>query len=185
MNLLVKIQNMIKRVIVDRPGTTPQLKHLGDGVLPNVEHLEPQGLHFIAVAGADGVVVCPSAQTSATVALGLSGPVPTDAIDPGEGGLHYMGTFKVFLAKDGTTHLGQKDPDDFVAKAQLVLDELNQVKQDLTDFKSKFDGHVHPAITTATLGLSGPATVTVSATATPFPAPHSPASVGSTLVKVQ
>jgi Phage protein Gp138 N-terminal domain len=43
----------------------------------------------------------------------------------------------------------------FVALANLVLDRLNTIQ-------TTFDGHTHPAVTTATVGLAGPATVTVS-----------------------
>ncbi len=152
-----KLQNIVRRAFVDRPGVKPSLAHIGDSIAPDVEHMQPQGLHFIAPAGAQGVLLAPSAITSSAFALGLGGDVPSDSVQPGEGGLHYLGAFKVFLAADGTLALGSKVPDDFVALASLVDDRLSSIR-------SAFNAHTHDAVTTATVGLAGPATVTVSPT---------------------
>jgi hypothetical protein len=182
MSLLVKIQSLIKRTVVDLPSATPQLQHNDDSLIPGVEHMEPQGLHFIAPQGAQGLILCPAAQTSNAVAVGLQGQVPSGTIQPGEGGLHYLGEWKVFLAADGSVSFGQQDASDFVALASLVLNELNQVKSDLTAFKTVFDAHTH--ITTATIGL-GPLVGVNAPPAAPFPPPHSPASVASSVLKAE
>lgn len=165
-----KLQNIVRRAFVDRTGIKPSLVHVGDSITPDVENMQPQGLHFIAPRNAQGALLAPSAVTSSAFVVGLGGDVPTDAAAPGEGGLHYLGAFKVFLAADGKLSLGSKLPADFVALASLVDDRLQKIQ-------SKFDAHTHPAITTATVGLAGPATVTVSAPGSPISALASVASV--------
>lgn len=54
---------------------------------------------------------------------------------------------------DGSTVIAEGT--NFVALANLVMSGLNKLQ-------TTFDAHTHPAITTATAGLAGPATVTVS-----------------------
>jgi hypothetical protein len=56
---------------------------------------------------------------------------------------------------DGSVVIAEGAGTDFVALAGLVMAAVNKLQ-------STFDGHTHPAITTATVGLAGPATVTVS-----------------------
>jgi phage gp45-like len=48
--------------------------------------------------------------------------------EAGEGGLYYMGEWKVFLAADGTVALGAKDPSDYAALASLVEAELDKIR---------------------------------------------------------
>ena len=161
--ILAAIRNMVMRARVDRPGATPQLIALGGRAYPSVENRQPQGLYFNPPAGAVGVMVSPAGDPSAAMAVGVGGTTP-DAPAAGEGGLHYLGTFKVFLAADGTVHLGQKDPTDFVALA-------SKVDAALTAFETWAGTHVHAGVTPGG-GASGPATP---------PAAHTP--VGSVSVK--
>ena len=176
-DLYVKLQNLVRRARVDRPGVKPQVAHLGDALVPDVEHMEPQGVHFIAPSGAQGVLLSPNGVTAAAVALGLGGAVPTDSVAAGEGGLHYLGAYKVFLKADGTLALGAFAPSDWVALASKVDSELTSIKSDLTGIKAAFDAHTH--ILALSLG-----TGTASPPASPAPAPHTPASVASATVKV-
>lgn len=121
--LRVRIENLITRAVMDRPdsnGRYLQVLWGGDRVSADVEHLEPQGLHFCPPADASLVVLAPGGSRAGVVALGAGGEVPADAVAAGEGGLHYLGTYKVFLAADGSTCLGAKEPDDFVALASKV-----------------------------------------------------------------
>lgn len=118
-NILVRLQNLITRVRVDRPGGKPQVAGRGDAVYSDREVFEPQGVHFVAAADAQGVQLSPDGQTSAGIVVGLGGQKPADG-SPGEGGLHLLGTYKIYLALDGKLHLGAKDPGDFVALASKV-----------------------------------------------------------------
>ena len=130
-----RLQGIIKRAVVDltsSDGTKHQLLHSGDGVLPDVEYLEPQGLHFATPGAAQGLILCPGAQTSNAVSACLSGAVPSGDLAPGEGGLHYLGEWKVFLAKDGTVSFGDQVSADFVALASKVDAEIARIDQAIT-----------------------------------------------------
>ena len=78
-----------------RLGSGRQVRFLGGGVLPEVAHLEPQGLHLRGPVGAQGLVVCPTASLDNAMLVGASGTRPGTALDPGERGPHYMGSFKI------------------------------------------------------------------------------------------
>lgn len=115
--ILIRLQNLVRLGTVDR-GEQIQLQ--GGDVSPAVPHYEPQGVHFGPVPGARCVVLSPNGVTAQPVALGQSASVPGASIGAGEGGLHYQGTFKVYLAADGTVALGEQMPADFVALASKV-----------------------------------------------------------------
>lgn len=92
----------------------------------------------------------------------------------------------IHIKDNGEIHLAAENADQFVALAQKVLDELNQVKADLDAVKTTFDSHMH--ITTATVGLAppvgsigviGPASAAGSVITTP----HTPQSVAAEKVK--
>ncbi len=114
------IRNVIARCKVNRTGIKPQLTWLGVRTTPDVEHMQPQGHHFIASEDAQGVLAAPAGDPSVAMALGLGGPVPDGDDAPGEGGLHYLGSWRVYLAADGTVHLGEKDPGDAATVESLV-----------------------------------------------------------------
>jgi hypothetical protein len=90
------------------------------------------------------------------------------------------GAYKVVCAD---IRLGDKNPSDYAALAQKVLDELTKVKTDLAAVKSTFDSHVHILTISAQSGAGG--TGTAAAPAAPIPDPHSPASVACTTTKVK
>jgi hypothetical protein len=136
MNLMAMIQNIVKRVVVTLASAKPQVAHTGDGVVSDIEHLQPQGLHFVPVLSAQGLMLAPLAEVGSTVAINLSGAVPAGDIQPGEGGLHLAGQWKVFLAHDGTVHLSKKDPADFVALASKVDAEITRLDQAITTLVS-------------------------------------------------
>lgn len=120
--ILTKLLNIVTLGVVDNRASdgTYQVLHTGDRASAGVEHLEPQGVHFRAPAEAQGVLLSPGGNKSASVMLNASGPAPGGSVAAGEGGLHYLGTFKIWLDQDGTLHLGQPDPTDYVALASLV-----------------------------------------------------------------
>ena len=124
----VLMMNMLQRAMIDRPGdgSVVQVEGLGGRPVPDVEHLQPQGVHFKAPVGAEGLLAAPGgvADTAVLVCASDRRSVPAEDIEEGEGGLHYLGAWKVFLAEDGTLHLGTKVPEeedgDFVALASKV-----------------------------------------------------------------
>lgn len=178
MSLDSQIQNVVRLATVDQAGVAPQVRYYSGRAQSDTPSMEPQGVHFIPPASAQGILLAPNADPSVSALVCCQGKVPGDAIQPGEGGLHLLGTFKVFLAADGTVHLGSKDPTDFVALASKVLQELNAVKQDFTTLKTALTAHTHTGVTT------GPGTSGGTAGFAAF-IPHTPASVASESVRVK
>ncbi len=124
------IRALITRAKVDRSpaaGNLYQLAWLGGRVTPDVEHMQPQGLHFRAPGAAQGALLAPSADPSVAVVVGLGGALPPDDLVEGEGGLHYLGEWRVFVDADGKVHLGARDPSDFVALASKVDQAINDL----------------------------------------------------------
>lgn len=127
MNVLALLKGMVTRVTVTRAGDKPQMRWLSARITPDVEVMHAQGLYFIAPRGAQGAGLAPSGDPSVAFAVGLGGDKPA-APEPGEGGLHYLGEWRVFVAEDGTVHLGAKDPSDFVALAGKVDTAIAELK---------------------------------------------------------
>jgi phage gp45-like len=65
-------------------------------------------------------------------------------LQPGEAGLHYLGDFKVYLADDGTVHLGDRAATDFVALASLVDARFDALESKLNDHIEIYLQHIHP-----------------------------------------
>lgn len=121
-----------------------QAAWIDDRVSADIEHLQPQGVHFAVPSGAAGMLLATGAVQSASVLLCASGSTPTaPTLAAGEGGLHLLGTFKVFLAADGTVALGAPDAADFVALA-------SKVDAAVTAIQAAFDTHTHVVATTGT-----------------------------------
>jgi hypothetical protein len=78
-------------------------------------------------------------------------------------------------------NLYEKNAADFVALAQKVLGELEDVKADLDGVKSTFDGHTHILAISAMAGAGG--TGTAAPPASGIPIPHTPQSVAAEKVK--
>ncbi len=124
------IRGVVSRAIVNSRAASKlyQVLWLDDRVSADVEYFEPQGVHFNAAGDAVGALLSPGGNKSASVLLCASGASPSDATAPGEGGLHYLGTYKVFCKADGTLALGAYAPADFVALASRVNAELDMLK---------------------------------------------------------
>lgn len=117
--------NLIGRGMVtlsSADGATAQVKRMSGRVTPDVEVFQPQGVHFRLPTNAEGAMVSPAGVADNAVLVGASDRrnLPSESIELGEGGLHYLGTYKVFLNADGTVCLGDKEATDFVALASLV-----------------------------------------------------------------
>jgi len=101
------------------------------------------------------------------------GQIEFYAINPAT--LARVASTRTKLKTSGTVEIGVSSLD-FVALAQKVLDELEDIKTDLDGFKSTFDLHVH------TSGCSAGGTPTLAPTSS-FPVPHTPGSVASSNLK--
>jgi hypothetical protein len=143
-----KQRTMVQRALVNKPaGADAQTKTVGGRLSDNVEHFQGQGVHFQAPKGAEGVCfnVCGEADSAVLLAAGDRRALPSDPLSPlapGEGGLHYMGAFKVFLSFDGKLSLGEKMPDDFVALASKVDEELAKTYADFLIFKAAVESAI-------------------------------------------
>jgi len=148
--LATKVVNLCVRAVVTRSGERYQAQWLGDRTTPPVENFQPQGLHFRVPVGAEHLLLSPCGETSAAIMLGahVRSGLPTDTLAEGEGGLHYLGTYGVYLKANGEVHLGGGvAATDFVAlatKTEAALDKIQKA----------FDAHTHvvtgavPAVTT-------------------------------------
>jgi hypothetical protein len=135
-NILAALRSMIVRVKVNRSGQKPQLAWLGVRLSPETEIMRPQGVYFLEPADAQGVMVCPGGDPSVGVGVGVGGDLPSDPAAAGEGGLHYLGAWKVYLNTAGEVHLGQQIAPDFVALASLVTAQLNAIR-------TQYNAHTH------------------------------------------
>jgi len=178
MSLDSQIQNVVRLATVDQVGVAPQVRYYSGRAQSDTPSMEPQGVHFMVPAAAQGLLAAPNGDPSLSALICAQGKIPGDSIAAGEGGLHYLGSFKVFVASDGTLHLGSKDPGDFVALASKVLTELKAVETELGTLKTALVAHTHAGVTTGT-GVSGTSPAFASFT------PHTPSSVASSSVKVK
>lgn len=160
-----------------------QISLLADEASDDVEHFQEYGFTshpyneaeglFLAVGGnrAHGIVACVHDRRYRPLNLG-----------EGDVCLFTSQGERVYIEDAGDlVHLGAKSGAEFVALAQKVLDELNDVKTDLDSVKSTFDGHTHILTIAAQAGAGG--TGTAAPPATGIPAPHTPASVAASKVK--
>lgn len=97
----------------------------------------------------------------------------------------------IHIKPDGEVHLGSLDPQQFVALAQKVLDELNQVKADL-DAVTARESALQAAFSLPIAlepGNGSPsafqAQVITALTSNPVPTPHTPQSVAASKVKAE
>lgn len=123
---------IVDRVVDDKKFPRCQVEWLADRISPDVEYRQPQGVYFIPVTEAEGILMAPGGDRSTAVML--CAQVRSDSpggggIAEGEGGLYYAGEFKVFLDSAGLVHLGTKSGADFVALADLVHTEISNMLQ--------------------------------------------------------
>jgi phage gp45-like len=183
----VAMANSITRCLINRSGADGfdvQMTWLSGRTTPDVENFQPQGVHFRVPAKSEAVAVSPGGIADNVVVVGASNrkALPEDELGEGEGGLHYLGEYKVFLAEDGTVSLGAKDASDYVALASLVDGQISALKADITALKAA----IVAGFTAG--GASPPAyaggTAQVNAFNTPAAAiPTAAAPTGSTIVK--
>lgn len=124
----------------------------------DLEYKQGQGVFFRPVAGAEGILLTPAGNRACAVLVlaEKNGGTPGGgSIGEGEGGLHYAGTYKVFLDSMGLVHLGAKSGAEFVALADKVKTELDGIKSDLDTIATWTSAHVHSGVMTGG-GSSGP-----------------------------
>lgn len=103
--------------------------------------------------------------------------VQFDADDPGR---PFVSGFEQSTSSDFLHVIGDPGAAQFVALANLVKAELDDIKADLDAMKGHVDGHIHT--TTATVGAS-PTVGVISPPTTSAPTPHTPGDVASTNLK--
>ena len=164
-----KVLGMVSRAVLGSRASdgTYQADWSADRTSAGVELLQPQGLHFRAPVGADGVLLSPAGNKSASVLLCATSDTPSDATTAGEGGLHYLGTYKVFLKSDGTVSIGAFSASQWAAVASLVDARISAIV-------AAFNTHAHTGVTTG-MGTSG----------TPASPLGAQASVASTKVRIE
>jgi hypothetical protein len=137
-----RVDSMVSRAVVGavNDGLKTQrlkLSVLADESVPAIEHMQPYGLSFVPPNGAEAIALAIGGARSHTVAIcaQFPGERPTGS-PPRTGGLYTDGEWRLFIDADGVVHGGAQSGADFVALAQKVLDELN-------DIRVKFDQHTH------------------------------------------
>jgi phage baseplate assembly protein V len=189
-----RLDSVVARAVISRVNDAlktqrVQITILDGEVEDDVEHLQPYGLSFTPPADSEVLALAVAGDRSHTVAICASSPGtrPTGNTEPQTGGLYSKSEWRIYVDADGVVHVGAQSGAEFIALAQKVLDELNDVKADLDGFKSAFDDHTHagafggtgsaPALT------SPPATNPAGTPALAFPTPHTPQSVAATKAK--
>jgi phage gp45-like len=131
------LANLIKRVVIetldDSTGVqTVQVSMGRDETADGCEHLQPCGVSFRVPAGSEGVALAPGGDPSHVVVI-LAAPrgQRPEAENDGEGGLHFLGEWKVYLDSDGYLHLGTQEADEQAVRGNA--------------FKVTYDAHTHPS----------------------------------------
>ncbi len=144
---------VVQRGMVDRvepDGAQLQALGLSGRPTPELEHFEPQGWHSKPPAGADLLLLSPCGDSGNSVAA-LAHARAQQPVDPtmldGECGMHLLGEFKVYVAADGSVHLGMKMAPDFVGLASKIDAALAALVTWATT-------HTHPVPSLGTSGVS-------------------------------
>lgn len=172
--ITARLRSMVQRVVLSSLADSGGIQIVTvKGLGPHVrkaEHMQPAGLTSRPTAG-EGVAVAVNGNTDHLVVLGMANRShrPTD-LAAGDTAIYDEHDGEIHMSATGI-ELHQGGATDFVALAQLVLDELNDIRTD-------FDTHIHT--TTATVGV-GPAGVISIPTALMGPA----SSVAASKVKAE
>lgn len=136
----------------------------------DVEYLQPQGLHFNLPTNAGGVMLAPGGDPSASVLVSASGALPSvgragesGGAIAGEGGLHYLGSWRVYLDSSGHVHLGSHDASDWVARSSIADQNFTKLRADITSLITAIK-----AANTAGAGAGGPGAANFSAATAAF-----------------
>lgn len=186
--LRVRLENAITRAVLDRSdanGRFLQLLWGGDRVSADVEHLEPQGLHVRPPAGASAVLLAPGGSRAGALALGVGADVPADGIEAGEGGLHYLGAYRVFMKANGEVHLAAMIATKSAAVGETVDSEGTAWAQDLNLLKSAIEAALQAVVPAGPASGSVLGSTALIAFQAGFTGPHSPESVCSAKVKIE
>jgi phage gp45-like len=136
-----RLHGLVFRGVVDSAEDSAQkpvvkVNFLSDRVTDEIEYMQPQGVFFLPVKDAEGLLLAPAGDRASAVEIAAQKRSDTpggSGIGEGEGGLYYAGTFQVFLDDAGLVHLGGgKSAADFVALAAKVTTELTAIKTALS-----------------------------------------------------
>jgi len=129
--LKTRVDGMVARGVVEYVNDALktqriQVSLLADEVADEVEHLQPYGLSFVPPAGAQCIALAVGGARAHLVAVcaDVPGERPTGA-GPREGGLYSKGRWRVFVDKDGTVVVGDKDSDQHIPLGDALVDAFN------------------------------------------------------------
>lgn len=135
--LEAKIAAIVQRVVVNlvNDGTmmqTVQVDGLAGQTDDTVERLQGYGISFNPPEGSEGLALSPGGERKAMIVLLLEDREqrPTGA-NPGEGGLYYMGAWKVFLKDDGTLRIGSEAADQPVPRGNDLKSTIETMWDDI------------------------------------------------------
>lgn len=135
-----RVNGMVKRGVVRRvtDGARQQLLQLSlgvDEVADEVEHLQPFGLSFVPPAGAEVAALAVGGNADYILALGATSRAhrPTGA-NEGEGGLHTLDGWKVFLDDEGNVFIGGD-----AAGATVKIARADRVEAELAAIRTTLD----------------------------------------------
>ncbi len=157
------MDNTVARGTINRnepDGAFAQVNTVGGRPRPETEVLQGQGVHFKAPDGSDCLVLSPVGDPGNAVAVvaGKRTALPiAPLLQEGEGGLHYLGEYKVFLAANGKVYLGASTP--LVPVDAVAL--ASKVQEMLLQLKDAFDNHTH-AVSGGTAAIPTPSPALIS-----------------------
>lgn len=120
----------IAKLVKDDAGVVVmQVEQLPGELDDQVEYWQPSGLSFVPPVGSEVLFASVGGDRGHAIAIAVQkrDQRPKNC-KPGEGGLHYLGEWKVFVDEDGNTCLGAKAPTDFAALQSLVEAELDKIR---------------------------------------------------------
>lgn len=128
---------------------TVKAEGAGSDVRSKVERMQPYGLSSMPAPSSEAIGVSVGGKSDHVVIIACEerSARPTDLAD-GEVTLYARFGQMVHLKTDGTIEIHKGGTVDFVALAQKVLDELN-------DIRTKFDSHTHTTTATVDAGPVG------------------------------
>jgi phage baseplate assembly protein V len=151
-----RVDATVARVVIEKVNDALKTQRVTVSILagetaPDVEHFQPYGLSFTPPVGSEAIGLAVAGARSHTLVICAQHPGERPTESPARtGGLYTNGEWRLYIDASGVVHLGAETGAEFVALAQLVRTQLD-------DIRAKFDAHIHT--TTATLGLAGVAVV--------------------------
>lgn len=123
----------IAKLVKDDAGVVVmQVEQLAGELDDQVEYWQPSGLSFVPPVGSEVLFASVGGDRGHAVAVAVQkrDQRPKNC-KPGEGGLHFLGEYKVFLDEDGNVCLGAKAPSDWVSAASKTDAAITAIRDAL------------------------------------------------------